>query len=68
MLWVGFLLAWLRVFDDCVYIPHLRWIWLAVLFSWIGAGIGSLWNRLGTGALVGAAIGTILSGVSFHGF
>jgi len=43
-------------------------IWVVVLFSWIGAGIGSLWNRLGTGALVGAAIGTVLSGVTFEGF
>jgi hypothetical protein len=68
MLWVGFLLAWLRLFDEGCYDPIRNWFWLMVLFLWIGAGIGSFWNRLGTGALVGAAIGTILSGVTFTGF
>ena len=65
MLWVGFLAAWLRLFDPGMYDPTVRWFWLMTLFLWIGAGIGAFWRRIGTGAVAGAIIGTVLSGVTY---
>ena len=65
MLWVGFLVARLRLFDEGCYDPMLNWFWLMILFLWVGAGIGAFWKRIGTGAVTGAIVGTVLSGVSF---